>query len=231
MNSHHKRPVRSFALAAVAIALTACTTPAPQPYPLPQPSEPAATPPTTPAIGWNTLLRQTSVPEGWTVYACQNPVLLCVENKGELLGSVELFTTPVQGSEFERMMRDAGVSPDAIDLNKMQTVLNTWINTHSATIQQDREGAGLRFSAQPPKVVAIGNLSGWRYEFATTREDGGLFDRSVGYVTSDGNTLYVIVAALTPGDPAGTFGDDTSLRTFEPHLDRIVAGLNLSAAN
>lgn len=216
-------------LAVMAIAITACSPllqPAPQPYP-PQPVE-TATPAS--AAGWNTILGDTSAPDGWHVEACDNPILLCVQKEGQLIGTVELLTLDVRGSEFEQMMREAGIEP-AIAATNSQQALQTWIRTHYAVIQQDREAAGenFRFVAQPPTAQPIGELSGLRYGFSTVRPDGNLFDRTVGYVASDGNKLYVIVAALTPGDPSGTFASDVDLREFEPHLDRIVTGLNLPA--
>lgn len=224
-------------LTTLAVLSAACSAfqPAPQPYPLPQPdgsSSPIAASPSE-GVSWNTILSATSAPAGWLVYACENPTLLCVQNNGELAGTVELIALPVQGSQFEQMMIDAGISPDAIGADpQIQSVLQAWVGTHYATIQQDRQGAdsGLRFSAQSPEAMPVGQLEGVRYEFTTTRSNGDLFERSVGYAATDGETLYVIVAALMNGDPTGTFSTDADLTAFEPHLDRIVAGLNLPPA-
>jgi len=54
-----------------------------------------------------------------------------------------------------------------------------------------------------------------------------VFDRTVGYVATDGEQVYVFVTGVISGDPTGFFAKDSDLSTFEPHLATITKGLQL----
>ncbi|NEQ27599.1 MAG: hypothetical protein F6K28_53070 [Microcoleus sp. SIO2G3] len=205
-------------LMVLASSIAACSMqPAPLPAPLPQPSQPA----TPTAIAWNTILRTNSAPEGWQVSPCENPTLLCVRSNGQIVGTVELFTSAIAGSEFEQLLSEADGS--------REKALQAWVQNFYDSIERDRATGipDVRFTSQPPTAVSIGQLPGLRYEFASRRSNNALYERMIGYVASDDDTLYVIVTGMINGDPAGTFSNDTDLQQFEPHFDRIVAGLNL----
>lgn len=200
----------------LASSITACSM-QPAPPPAPQPSQS-----TTPnAIAWNSILRSTSAPEGWQVSPCENPILLCVRSNGEIVGTVELFTSSIAGSEFEQLLREAGGS--------REQALQAWVQNFYDSIERDRATgiSDVRFTSQPPTAVSVGQLPGLRYEFASRRSNNALYERMIGYVAADDDTLYVIVTGMINGDPAGTFSDDAALQQFEPHFDRIVTGLNL----
>lgn len=199
--------------------------PVSQPQPEPQsgevstpipPTEPAATP------GWADILGPTFAPAGWQVMPCKNPILLCVEADGEIVGTVERFSYPLSQIDLA-----AAVEPtQGAELE----FLRAWVEEHYAAIQQDRQIAdrSLIFTAEPSEEISVGGLPGLRYSFAATHPNGTLFDRYIGYVTTDGELLHVFVTGIIGGDPSGTFSDETALDTFAPHLDEIIRGLSLS---
>jgi len=123
--------------------------------------------------------------------------------------------------EFEQLLREAGGS--------REQALQAWVQNFYDSIERDRATGipNVEFTLQPPTTVTIGQLPGLRYEFASRQSNNILYERTIGYVASDNDTLYVIVTGLINGDPAGTFSDSADLQEFQPHLDRIVAGLNL----
>lgn len=193
--------------------------PEPQPdavsVPIP-PTEPASTP------GWADILGVVSAPEGWQVTPCDNPVLLCVTANGDLLGTVERFSYPLSQIDLAAPVKPAEGAEIAF--------LRAWVAEHYAAIQTDRQVAdgSLTFTAEPPTEISVGGLPGLRYSFAATYPNGTLFDRYVGYVTTDGDLLHVFVTGVISGDPSGTFSDSAALTTFEPHLDEIIRQLSLA---
>lgn len=183
------------------------------------PTEPAATP------GWADILGTTSAPDGWQVAPCENPILLCVTADGEFAGTVERFSYPLSDIDLA-----APVEPTAgAELEYLQA----WVTEHYAVIQSDRQSAdgSLIFTADPPTEISIGGLPGLRYSFAATHPNGTLFDRYVGYVTTDGELLHVFVTGIIVGDYAGVFGDSAVLSEFEPYLDNIIQNLSLSKSS
>ena len=180
------------------------------------PTEPATTP------GWADILGTTFAPDGWQVAPCENPILLCVTAEGEFAGTVERFSYPLSDIELA-----APVEPTA---GAELAYLRAWVAEHYAAIQADRQIAdgSLIFTADPPTEIPIGGLPGLRYSFAATHPNGTLFDRYVGYVTTDGELLHVFVTGIIGGDYAGVFGDSAVLSEFEPYLDEIIQNLSLS---
>ena len=171
---------------------------------------------TAPTLDWEPILGETSAPANWQVEPCDVPTLLCVEADGQLVGTIERFVVPVAELDVP-----TDSSSDAL--------LRSWVENHYETIQRDRETADstLTFSIQPPTDVSVGSLPGLRYGFATTQANGTLFDRTLGYVTTDGEFIYVFATSVVNGDPTGGFSSDEALTKFEPHLAAIVEGLNL----
>lgn len=216
----------------ITTGLIACTKPQVQPQPAPLPEDALSdgaidaaetAPSEDPAqdLSWSAILGPTSAPAGWQVTPCDNPILLCVYEGDDLLGTVELFTETVAGSTFETMLAEA--NGDRIQ------ALTTWSEQHYATLEQDRKmgDSTVTFSSVPPEEVAVGGLPGLRYGFTTAHANGALIDRTFGYVTTDGETLYVFVTGVISGDPGGTFSDNAVAQQFEPYLADIIAGLNL----
>ncbi len=193
-------------------------TSAPTSLPIP-PTEPAATP------GWADILGTTSAPEGWQVSPCDHPILLCVNADGELIGTVERFSYPLSDIDLA-----AAVKP--IPGSELE-FLRAWVAEHYVAIRRDRQLAdrALTFTSEPPVEISVGGLPGLRYRFKSTRPDGALFERYVGYVTTDGALLHVFVTGIISGDYAGVFGESAALAEFEPYLDKIIQDLSLSEAD
>ncbi|HBE17326.1 MAG TPA: hypothetical protein DDW51_06860, partial [Cyanobacteria bacterium UBA11367] len=63
--------------------------PSPQPGQIPQPSE-TVSPQTgdSQSLSWSKILTKVSAPDGWQVNPCDNPLLLCVQENGQLVGTV-----------------------------------------------------------------------------------------------------------------------------------------------
>jgi hypothetical protein len=198
-------------------ALVACSGLPIAPPPDPTPATPTAAVPGTPRT-WADLVGTTSVPLGWTVRPCDDPTLLCVKAGQNLVGTVELITYPVAEIPFQK---------DAAGSNTQ--ALKGWVAEHYDSIKRDRAQADPRliFLAKPAAEVPIGRLSGLRYGFTIRYGNATLAERTIGYVATDGTTLYLFVTGLTNGDPSGAFSSDAALREFEPHLAEIIAGLSL----
>jgi hypothetical protein len=73
--------------------------------------------------------------------------------------------------------------------------LRAWVAEHYAALKRDRQtaDASLVFTAEPPTQIAIGRLPGLRYSLTSKQPNGELFDRYVGYVTTDGEHLHGFV--------------------------------------
>ena len=170
---------------------------------------------------WADLLGPVSAPDGWQVEPCENPVLLCVRAEGEILGTVERFSYPL--SEVS-LQGGAPKTPAA-----QRQFLEAWAADHYATIERDRAGADpdLQFAAEAPEPANVGSLSGLRYGYTITHPNGVVFDRTVGYVATDGEQIHVFVTGVISGDPSGSFGNEADLAAFEPHLAPLMAGLRL----
>ncbi|MBW4459687.1 MAG: hypothetical protein KME47_05530 [Nodosilinea sp. WJT8-NPBG4] len=215
-----KLPTRFPALVGISLlttALLACS------------ASPPAAPPETPASqsdvatpsGWADILGPVSAPPNWQVEPCVNAVLLCVEADGELIGTVERFSHPIsevpgqgdlplaEGSELE--------------------FLQAWVSDHYRVIEEDRQIAdpALKFVGETPVAMTVGSLPGLRYSYTINHPNGALFDRGIGYVTTDGTMIHVFVTGVISGDPSGSFSDEGLVETFEPHLDTIIQGLRL----
>ncbi|HEY9818929.1 MAG TPA: hypothetical protein V6D20_24435 [Candidatus Obscuribacterales bacterium] len=171
--------------------------------------------------GWADLLGPTSAPENWQVEPCENPVLLCVTANGEILGTVERFSHPLSAADLP-----GGVPPTSA---AQRQFLEIWVADHYAAMESDRAGAdpNLQFSAESPEPARVGSLPGLRYGYTITHPNGKVFDRTVGYVATDGDRVYVFVTGVISGDPSGSFSDANDLATFEPHLATIMEELRL----
>lgn len=198
------------------MVLPACTG-----APLPSPSAEAPAAVDAATADWADLLGPTSAPENWQVEPCENPVLLCVTAKGEILGTVERFSQPLSEANLPGGLL---TTPEA-----QQQFLEDWVADHYAAIKSDRAGAdpALQFSPESPEPSMVGSLSGLRYGYTITHPNGMVFDRTVGYVATDGEQVYVFVTGVISGDPSGSFGNEADLAAFEPYLAPIMEGLRL----
>lgn len=185
------------------------------------PATEASPPEESDNTGWATILGEISAPDNWQVTPCENPALLCVRADGDTLGTVERFSYPL--SEVN-LQGGAPQTPDA-----QRQFLDAWVADHQATIQQDRAAAApnLRFTSDLPAPVAVGRLTGLRYGYALSDSEGVVRERTVGYVATDGEQVYVFVTGVITGDPTGPFGRESDLSAFEPHLATIIEGLRL----
>lgn len=225
--------------AAVLLLTSACSVPSRQTItPSTQPQSPSETPSASPVanpaiVNWQNILGDTALPSDWRVFPCDSASHLCVEFQGKSVGSVEINSFPLEQIEFNVQMsqgHDRSAAANAQSSEAMQKALQTWVENHYDTIKRDRQtglGEQVIFSSQTPKVVAIGELQGLRYEFTTTRKPDQVFERSIGYVASDGKMLYVITTSVPHSDAGGTFTTNATLQQFEPHLQSIIAHLKL----
>jgi hypothetical protein len=148
-------------------------------------------------------------------------MLLCIRAGDEILGTVERFSYPL--SEVN-LQGGAPKTPEA-----QRQFLEAWVADHYATIRDDRAGADpkLQFSAITPEPAWVGSLPGLHYAYTITHPNGVVYDRTVGYVATDGEQVYVFVTGVISGDPSGSFGNEADLAAFEPYLAPIIAGLRL----
>ena len=211
-------------------ALLACANISAESPSVPDPSPPVASTPIPPiepvaTPGWADILGTTAAPDGWQVAPCENPILLCVTADGEFAGTVERFSYPLSDIDLADPVEPTAGS----ELEYLQA----WVAEHYAVIQSDRQLAdgSLVFTTEPPTEISVGGLPGLRYSFAATHPNGTLFDRYVGYVTTDGELLHVFVTGIIGGDYAGVFGDSAVLGEFEPYLDDIIQNLSLSKSS
>ncbi|MEA5452489.1 hypothetical protein VB780_28205 [Leptolyngbya sp. CCNP1308] len=192
-------------------------------------AKPPLAPPETPVpqgeaatlSGWADILGPISAPPNWQVKPCVNAVLLCVEANGELIGTVERFSHPIS----EVPVPGGLPLPEGSELEFLQA----WVSNHYRTIEADRQVAdpALKFVAETPTAISVGTLPGLRYDYTITHPNGALFDRSLGYVTTDGTMVHVFVTGVISGDPSGSFSDEELVETFTPHLNTIIQGLKL----
>lgn len=219
------RPMGWAILTAVGLSACADLQMQPQPAPItsPQPDvNGEAIAPPADTLSWQFMLGTQSAPAGWTVEPCVNPTLLCVFENGDIAGTVEAFSQPITELEEQSMLAD---DQDAI----VMAGLTAWVEDFYGAMERDRQTLNndLIVTAAPPVAVTVGGRPGLHYSYVTTRTDDAMFDRSIGYVTTDGRNLYVFMAGIIPGDPTGTFMSEAQLDQFEPHLAPIMAGLTL----
>ncbi|NJL49181.1 MAG: hypothetical protein HC929_19095 [Leptolyngbyaceae cyanobacterium SM2_5_2] len=179
----------------------------------------------TPLRQWPDMLESASAPMGWQVTPCENSALLCVEAGEKFVGTVEFISYPL--ADIQRQTEES--RSDASEANSDLETLRQWVANHYKTIQTDRAQADptLVFLPRASEEVSVGGLPGLRYGFTIRHSSDILAERTVGYITTDGTTLYLFVTGLTNGDPAGTFLSDAALQQFEPHLAEIMAELSL----
>ncbi|NEQ33903.1 MAG: hypothetical protein F6K04_23395 [Leptolyngbya sp. SIO4C5] len=208
---------------AALVTLMACS----QAPPMPQSgipdtaSSPTSATSTEAAKSWADILETASAPAGWLVYPCDNPLLLCVEADGELVGTVEHLSYPLETVELQ--------TPVEASAEEEFAFLQAWVAEHYDAIERDRQVgyANAIFAADTPTEISVGDLPGLRYGYSLTHANGTPIDEAVGYVTTDGERLHVFVTGVISQDPAGSISDPAALAEFKPHLDTIIQELLL----
>ncbi|MBD2108613.1 hypothetical protein [Nodosilinea sp. FACHB-13] len=218
-----KIPTRFPTLVGISLLTTvllACSASPPSTPPTPPETPASQTDPAT-SSSWADLLGPVSAPPDWQVEPCVNAVLLCVEADGELIGTVERFSHPIS----EVPMQGGLPLPEGSELDFLQA----WVSDHYRTIEEDRQIAdpALKFVGETPVAISVGTRPGLRYSYTIEHPNGALFDRGLGYVTTDGTMLYVFATGVISGDPSGSFSDEGLFETFLPHLNTIIQGLRL----
>ena len=187
---------------------------------------------------WKNALKPKTIANNWRVYPCSgNAPLLCVSEKGKLAGTVEMARYPISTlPDFQKMLADAGIPVEKTNYQnpkykgQILTALHALVANHYAVIAKDRQiGYGNKYTFSPtnPEAVAVGNLSGLRYGFTGRQHNGSLQEQHISYVAFDGKTLYVIKTAFDPSGDTGTFKNAAQLRSFQPHLSKVVTQLRL----
>ncbi|HEY9693977.1 MAG TPA: hypothetical protein V6D15_17375 [Oculatellaceae cyanobacterium] len=193
----------------------------------------------TPGNIWRNTLTPRTIANNWRVYACEgNAPLLCVSEKGKFAGTVEMARYSIKMlPDFRKMLTDAGISPEKTNYQnpkykrQILTALNAWVANHYAVIAKDRQiGYGSKYSFLPtnPEAVTVGSLPALRYGFTGRQQNGSLQEHQIGYVAFDGKTLYIIKTGFDPGGDTGTLKTATQLRSFQPHLSKVVTQLRLA---
>jgi hypothetical protein len=188
---------------------------------------------------WKNALTTTTAPTGWNVAPCNgNAPFLCISSNGKNLGSVEMASYPISKQpKLQKMLSDAGITTGAnIDYqnpnyqSKIREALNAWIRDEYEAISKDRQNTyanKVNFLAYPPQKISIGRLQGVRYGFTGMKREGGVIEQHLKYVTSDGNSIYVINAAYDSTSASGKFDKYENLAVFEPYLSEIASNLKL----
>ncbi len=188
---------------------------------------------------WKKFVEKTASPKGWQVSPCDgNTSLLCISANGQRVGTVEMLILPLEKQpNFHKFLTQAGIDPSQkIDhqnpqyQTQLSSALNAWVNEHYAGLEKDRQGSygdRINFSSYPSQRVQIGKLPGVRYGFVGLKRQGGVQEQHVGYVTFDGQALYVITTAFDAASQTGKFDKLENLAAFEPYLDAIALNLRL----
>lgn len=188
---------------------------------------------------WQNILSKTTAPSGWEVSPCTDKdTLLCVSEKGQLLGTVEMRVELVSNQpEFQKHLTAAGIPIDSkADYQnpefqaKVVTALQAWVTDFYANLAKNRPTAHnnpVILSPYPVQPVTIGKLPGIRYGFVGIKTQGGVEEQHISYVTYDGKKLYTINTAFTPGTDPGKFNKLEDLAIFQPYLYAIAENLNL----
>lgn len=212
--------------------------PKPLSLPAPQPSKlPPAFQQSKKNI-WTQVLGTVKLPVPWQARACDgNAPLLCIYKQAVLVGTIELGAYPIDSrSDFKNKLVEAGIPPGSVNYqnpqhrDKIAAALRSWIADYYSFFKQDRQteyGKQIRITAQSPKSVKIGQLTGWSYGFTGQKQNGQMYEQRVGYVTFDGKILYVITTSFDPQSETGTFKTSADFQQFEPQLTPFVAQLQL----
>jgi hypothetical protein len=186
------------------------------------------------------LVGPTPAPAGWSVAPCEGQApLLCVQKGTENVGYVHLSTFPLSTmSEFEGMLRDAGVNPDSLDLKdpeqaaKVRLALRAFVENYHKIFMEDREatfGGTKTYQRLETREINIGDLPGLQYGFVVLNADGSVHERWLSHSAFDGKGLFTLVSSYYPGQPDAPFAfrSDAELQEFVPFLPEIMRGLKM----
>lgn len=189
---------------------------------------------------WTRALGTAKLPDPWRVAPCDSnskAPLLCVYDRGALVGTVEMGTFLISSrADLRKKLTEAGIPAKAYADPKyhsqVATALKAWVEDYYTFFKKDREseyGNKITFTTQPPAQVAIGKLTGLRYGFSGVKKNG-IHEQHIGYVAFDGSTLYVITTAFDAMSETGKFKTLEDFQRFEPYLAKLLPGLQLPIA-
>lgn len=209
-----KRPVLP-ALFVVLLFAAACGDAPAAPDPVPEPD--------LPQIDWSDPAVTAEFPGGWTAHACEgNAPLLCVEQDGEYVGTVELMSYPV--SSFT-------------DLDPIRSITENLLVLADGFIRAltaDRAvGCGAEYVVTPiePSTFDLGD-GGMAYGFEGVMGDGRSSELNLQYSTIVDDMIVSVVAAAyddggCPGRNDLSGFDSETLAEFRPYLERLLGGTPL----
>lgn len=168
-----------------------------------------------------------SLDNGWTVQHCEGDApFLCVRDSARtVLGTVEYASYPID----DDLAAAVGEGRVLEALEAQATDRHEWV-------ARDRAagcGEGYEYRGAPVTRTTVGGQPGVRFAF-TGVVDGREVERHRSYSTFHAGQLWILSAPAS--DPAGCMATDLAefapadLATFEPYLDRVVAGSELPAA-
>lgn len=197
------------------VVLVGCSGIKPESVEPPVETEPTAAASLAP-LAWRTRLQGLSSPAGWSVTPCDDPALLCISAGEDQVGTIEMMRYPLADLDVNLPANAA-----------RGEILAAWVANHYATLRAERVAADPRLVVltRPAEVARVGNLPALRYQLTIRRNDT-LSERSLGYVATDGISLYLIATGVINDDPTSPFSSDAALREFEPHLAAMVSRLN-----
>jgi hypothetical protein len=203
------------------------------------PSPANTVPTTTSGNVFETILGEAAAPPGWSVRPCQGDgPLLCVNSGEDAAGINELSVWHLETlPDFQRMLQEANVPAGPLDLENPEhrsavlEALRAFVENYHRIFEEDREityrdRLKVTYARLDTVVANVGALPGLKYGFAIIKDDGTVLERWILYSAFDGALLHTINAFYFP-DTVFTFRSDEDLRTFEPYLDKIIAGLML----
>jgi hypothetical protein len=196
---------------------------------------------------WQWVLGKTTAPPAWQIKPCGGELLCATKGsatkgsatKGsQQLGSVILQRWDIQQRpDLFKALTEQGLAPGLItyanpnDRAKVLAALKVLIADYYQIIRSDRLSTyGTRFGVmeRPPIAAPVGKLPGWVYGFVSVGKTGEVYERYVSYMAFDGSRyLYIITTSFDPAAATSKFETLADLEQFEPHLNAIVANLNL----
>jgi hypothetical protein len=175
-------------------------------------------------VEWQDPNLSTTV-DGWTIRRCEARVVaLCVDRDDAAVGHVLMEDLPSIGEE-RTSSQDQVQATLAV---RTQTLYQLFRSNRTAAC-----GSDYTVDTATPKPVPVAGLTGLRYE-GGGRVEGRVVERTIGFrVFRDGIETLLEATAVDPGhcltaeEPTFSVRE---LRSFEPVLNRIVAGSVLPPA-
>jgi hypothetical protein len=142
------------------------------------------------------------------------PLISVLQEEGEVIGTIELLQFPTEGN---------------VDTTKSAAEgLQEWSEGFYASVETERENAGGTFEGDDPVEAFLGEACGVRYGYTVTDDGDDVIERYVGYVTHDGDRMFLFVAIYDAVAAAEQgFGSAVALQGFEPEFETLMASLDI----